>query len=410
MDDQEFDNKVRKKLANYEDVGFEPSALAGLHARLDAEGLMPWHLHYRTGISALSGFTVGVLVMMAYLYYTGATERVQQERNELLASQQEELSHLRNEIRELSNAVPDTIWITTAQQDVSNQVLLNRIAQLRRAVALSSPSENDQDHSHDTDITGSISVSTFRYAHGLQPQRLVPRDQKGVSLRAIPDNELTQHGGERDLSAKTIRDLERHYMRGIGIRIGPTVEASLGLYPQAEGSISLGLGLLADFIVSPSLSLETGAKYTRRYYEIDALNQADLPGVDQSLGEFEVAEIDSWTVEIPINLKYRYPVTTKTRLLAGVGYSPMLYYKQVFEYDYHLRQNNNFTIASIHQDENVQLYAGTLNLSVGLSYELKNKKIIETSLYYQHSLSDAGIENITPRYFGIRGVYWFKVR
>lgn len=48
---------------------------------------------------------------------------------------------------------------------------------------------------------------------------------------------------------------------------------------------------------------------------------------------------------------------------------------------------------------------------MGFVYQLKNKKILETSIFYQYSLGDLGYEGIkNPSFLGIRGVYWFTIR
>ena len=412
MDDQEFDNGIRQKLANYEEPGFDPAALSGLHARIDAVPL-PWYARYRTEFITLSGLAVCTVIMLSYLHYTTAsTERLLEQQRQLMTDQQAELIQLKKEVNQIRAANPDTIWITSTQaQPASYTVLIDRIARLERTIqSLSQVHENSQAPSsglttHTFSESPSETIST-PYTH-----RTFPREKEVESLHAVPTDQVVQDDvHEKQLSPKAIRELERHYNRGVGVRIGPTAEMSYGFYPQAEGGINVGLGVLADIILSPSLSLETGAKYARRYYQVESLNDAELPGVDQTLGEFNVAEIDTWAIEIPINLKYRSPITTKTHWLTGIGYSPVIYYKQVFEYEYFMPQNHNYTIGASHENNKVQLYAGTFNLSAGLSFTLKNKKIIETSLYYQRSLGEAGIEQVTPNYFGIRGVYWFKVR
>src|SRR5690606_35127072 len=71
------------------------------------------------------------------------------------------------------------------------------------------------------------------------------------------------------LPAKTIRELEKHNRKGIGIYAGPALDISQGVYPVGEGAADLGGGLLAEFVLSPSLSLESGVKYMFRNYHID---------------------------------------------------------------------------------------------------------------------------------------------
>jgi hypothetical protein len=53
---------------------------------------------------------------------------------------------------------------------------------------------------------------------------------------------------------------------------------------------------------------------------------------------------------------------------------------------------------------------GMLNVSLGVSNLLKNKKILETSIFYQYSLGGLGEEKNHVRLLGVRGVYWFTIR
>ncbi|MBA4056871.1 MAG: hypothetical protein C0490_19310, partial [Marivirga sp.] len=166
-------------------------------------------------------------------------------------------------------------------------------------------------------------------------------------------------------------------------------------------------------IVSPSLSLETGAKYTHRFYEItnrEALSNMQLPGVDDNLGPLVTADIDSWILEIPLSLKYRYPLSIKSHILLGAGYSSLMYTKQVFEYYHELDSDPTAQVNTTHKVEKFTLNPGMLNMSIGLSKEMKNRKVLETSLYYQHGLGKIGLEKARGNFLGIRGTYWFTIK
>jgi hypothetical protein len=227
-------------------------------------------------------------------------------------------------------------------------------------------------------------------------------------------NPALEQSTSQNLSSKTLRDLEGHYQKGIGIKVGPTMEISNGIYSYGKSQFKVSGGLLADLIVSPSLSIETGAKYMTRYYEINDPNEfakVELPAVDESLGTLKTAEMDYWVIEIPINLRYRHPISTKSHWIGGIGYSAMLYWRQVFEYEYNYSAGgDSFILGSDYESHQVAFNPGILNFSIGLSKKLKENKILETSLYYQQGLGPMGIEKIHSNFFGIRGIYWFTLR
>ena len=133
-----------------------------------------------------------------------------------------------------------------------------------------------------------------------------------------------------------------------------------------------------------------------------------LPGIDESLGELSNVDIDSWIYEMPVNIKYRYPISMKANWIAGLGYSTYLYTKQLIEYDY--QYNQSASLNSAYTINRAKVYSGTLNLMLGFNSELKNKKILETSIYYQQGLGKMGIEETIPTFVGLRGAYWFQVK
>jgi hypothetical protein len=251
--------------------------------------------------------------------------------------------------------------------------------------------------------------------HRAYSKRLKPKINEKTSMRAKPTRSgLSYSPHQKNMDTKTIRDLEDHYQKGVGIRMGPTVEFAKGNYVVGESDMSVNFGVLGDFIVSPSLSFETGIKYLKRYYELadqQDLVDSSLPGVDESIGALQKAEIDSWMLEIPVMLKYRYPLSLKSHILGGAGYSALYYWKQLFEYDYSFSGGGDaFTVGSVYETKEHSFYSGSLNITLGVSNQLKNHKTLETSLFYQRGIGSKGVEKTNANFFGIRGVYWFTLR
>ena len=107
----------------------------------------------------------------------------------------------------------------------------------------------------------------------------------------------------------------------------------------------------------------------------------------------------------------------KTAFTTSLGYSPVLFMAQDFEYDYLLTLNAgdpiNSTSVIVNTGSKInspKLYNGTINLSVGIHKILKNKDYLEISLQYKHGLTKMGFEGIQPKIAGLRTGYWFKVR
>jgi hypothetical protein len=228
-------------------------------------------------------------------------------------------------------------------------------------------------------------------------------------------NQTVSSTPEKSLSTNSIRALEKHYSHGVGIKIGPTADVFFSRYSLGNGQLSVSGGILGDFIVSPALGLETGVKYSERFYAIDdeyTLSGSTLPGVDEQLGNLQSAEIDYRMLEIPLNLKYRHPLSLKDHWIASIGYSCLVYLNEDFEYTYEFDNpsTNPTSIVSNVSTNEAKVYPGTINLSLGMSHVLKNKKIIEGVLFYNHGIGTQGIEKTRAQYFGLRGTYWFTVK
>ncbi len=420
MDDNQFDDIIKKKVGDYQEPGFDPAALSDLHYRLAADAVWPWYSRYRTELIICASLALCTLIILWNQWRLSSTEHLLLNDHQLASAKQSgQISRLQQEIEYLKTVQPDTVRVTEfGKQNLGmNKVLLNHIASLEAAL------ENYLNQSSQTKmplLTDSVKPA-LGYANANNGDtskyhtRLAPRKTEIKSARATwNEKRIDIESKQKSLSVKAIRDIEGHYQKGIGIRVGPMLDASYGMYSVgATNRVDVGGGLLADFILSPSLSVETGGKFVHRVYSISdqqEIAEKKFPAVEQDLGTPKNVDIDSWILEIPINLKYRYPLSMKSHWLAGVGLSSMLFTRQVLEYDYPFSGSTSASIYSAYTTSSPSFYSSALNFSLGLSNETKRKRIVETSLYYQYGLSDVGAEKNQQSFLGVRGVYWFKVR
>ena len=427
MDDQGFDDIIKRKVGEYEDPKFDTSSLFDFHNRMATLESVSWYSRYRTEIMIGSGILLSTLIILSGLWFMNQFQSRVLEKNKLyIQDQQKEIAKLKHEINYLKNLPPDTVHVIKfkGQPPSSDTYVLQRIADLESTILRMEelykekswyPVSSDL---ADTSVSGDNFSEVYDLTFGGSPSsRLIPIESELKSLSAEPkpiSNGNNNKAASAFFSVKTTRELEKHYRRGIGIRLGPVLELSKGFYSQGAGGIDITGGLLGDLILSPSISLETGGKFIHRFYEIgddeiSAMN-SKLPYVNADLAPVTQVDIDSWMIEIPINLKYRYPLSPTSHALAGIGYSSLLYTKQVLEYSYNLDTVTSGYITEPHTISKYRWSIGTLNISLGLSKRLKNNKILETSLYYQHGLGESGVEKTKSNFLGIRGAYWFTIK
>ena len=425
MDDNSFDNIIKGKVGEYEDPVFDASSLSAFHHRMATLGYMPWYSRYRTELTIGSGIVISTLLIIWSIWlFNSQASKALEKNNVFIEAQQEQISKLQDEINYLKSLPADTVHIIQFREQSAgiNKFVLHRITELESTILKMKKDFEVNSMSAENFSTGADSLSANSmantvfdplYTHSFT-SRLVLAEKQRKSVRAIPKPMSMPEQTLKPFSAKTVRSLEKHYHNGIGIRLGPVLEFSKGFYGQGTGGIDITGGLLGDFIVSPSFSLETGAKFIHRFYVISGDQvktiHSKLPYVNADLAPVTVADIDSWMMEFPLNLKYRYPLSTTTHGLASLGYSSLIYTKQILEYSYDLDGVPSGHITEPHTISAITRYAGSLNISLGLSKRLKNKEIIETSLYYQHGLGTAGVEKMRSNFLGIRGAYWFSIK
>ncbi len=324
---------------------------------------------------------------------------------------------LQRELVKQKATLTDTVRILEVRTESTTVYLslLKRIGELEAKLEKQSEyiltlSDPTEDHE------GSISDGRYSQSGNttIGNSRLHPRSIASKSVRAIPRERATDASEiQKRNSAKTVRDIKQHYRKGVGVRLGPSVANTFGFYDLGNGRLDFSFGLLTDLILSPSLSMETGINYTLRHYQIsksDIKDPRSFPGTDLSLGEVQNVDVESSVWEIPVNLKYRYPVSLKSNWLASVGYSIPIYSVQVIEHGYRFDPNQSATLSTSTRYNNLKAYPGTLNLSLGYCHEVKKNRILETSLIYHQGLGKHGVESTVPTYLGIRGVYYFKLK
>jgi hypothetical protein len=169
---------------------------------------------------------------------------------------------------------------------------------------------------------------------------------------------------------------------------------------------------LTNFIVSPTVSFQTGLAFNALQYGLDIENLSSYvkSNTNPELGQLIKAESRPLFLELPIAINYRQRLNYKIHLIFGAGISPHLYTTQQIEYYYSFETDNNvfLPVESGHYVKGLNLYLGTLNGSIGFSKKLNNGNKIETSLFYKKGIGTLGIEKVKAQYMGISTSYQFS--
>ncbi|MEQ9166325.1 MAG: hypothetical protein RLO12_08705 [Fulvivirga sp.] len=454
MDDSRFDDIIKNQVDEFDQVEFDPSALAGLHYKMDSSIRSSFYSRYRNEILVAAATTVIAVLILFGINHSGNNVALLQQQIADLKNQNEKVGELGNLLQESKNQqiVPaDTIRIIEYRNsnDLYYNRLVSEIDQLRRQL---NEGQNQSRLVSDTfrrDLVylgreDQVSDDILRELENGQIVQngdylfLVVDDlvvagqnpylvkRKGLTHEyRLPEYFFIWDSTSTDdqlanvepvpvqISVKKLKELEKHYQKGVGIDLGPTVSMQNGFFGSNSPFNALGGGVMIDFIMSPVWSIESGLIFNAADYEVDRENLGllNLPAPDPVYGEVDNAEITSWFVEIPATLKYRQRISQRNHLVYGAGASAFWYTKQAIEFG-HLFETSTITVPveSSYRIRQHELYFGTLNLSLGFSTSLKNNKRLEASLVYKNNLGKLGAEQIEPDFLGVKASYLFKAR
>ena len=448
MDDRNFDDWIKRKLDYYEDSSFDPAAMAAFQQQMAGYQAIPWYQAHFTHYLVAASFTLFTAVNV-YLFwpekpadqlsgYSPAPDKTYVfdsltyviEKNNtrhtlaidsLTAYYQQQLhtqSHVSD--KETNRADENGRWYAGRSSEMPAEVY--ETLKSRGLIQ----EENGQVY-----ITSEPAPSAQRFT--FQHRNPVIAD-----VYEEPDAEVsafTWHSPEKkvatkkrvsnQVSSKTLKLIEKHYSRGIGIALAPHAEVAGSMFSQGDGTVQPRLGVTADWILSPSLSVETGATYSN---VANTFNKESLmpimPGINYGLGDLENVRITNKLVSAPVALKYRQWISEKNQAIIKGGYTPYFSLEENREYSYdidfagggypgggpHGGAPDRRRITEVEKSTGIAYYGGTWTVAAGINHQLKKRHSIEASAFYEKSLGIVGQQNLTLSMAGLKVAYWFGLR
>ncbi len=426
MDDQHFDQQIKKQLESYVGPDFDPTALSDLRCRLASVTMLPWYVRYRTELLVVAALLLFTLFNVLWQTHTD------QNRDQELVRAMDSLKLSQQTITTLREQL--AAQASTASESASEKAKGSAVASASFSpetddwsVLLERASRNDPDaqaflrqvadmlRSENTTVQPDrptspnlprLSSASYHFPWA------VPSDSTQTTVGSVAKESGKTDQPKKRVSAATARALKKHNQRGIGLRLGPVAGLSGVYYSSRPPSVNVVGGLLADWVLSPALSVETGAVYAPREFDQKATAALrNLPGIDESLGQLEEVDIASQVIQFPLNLKLYLPLSGRTEGVVSTGYSFLLYLHQDLEYSYTpATDSQRQGFKSVFEQSKHRFYPGTVNVTVGTSTLLENQGRLEFSLRYQYGLGLTGLEQVKASTLGLRTAYWFTVR
>ncbi|MBL3654546.1 outer membrane beta-barrel protein [Fulvivirga sediminis] len=447
MDDNKFDEYIRNKVESYKDTHQDEGALAAFRARMDGVHYVPWYVRYKDFMRvAASVVLISLLNFGLYSFYHNqdndelrealASLRQNIDENEKLKT---ELSYWQNQAQSTAVLTSDTVYI---EKEIIKHVPVYAMSQgsmgrNQNKILLGTDSEiSDELKSFLTryslasaDAHGNIYLN---YSNEINPSSVsrkgayLPVYQGFHSSRiAMVDPGSTEVNMDRNNRHKTsiakMRELEKHRMKGVGFQYGPQIGVHKLGVDKGSGNVGAMAGIDAEFIFSPAIRLETGARYVHNSYVVNDIGSLgndlfNYPAVDQDIGELTRIKTQSNILAFPIHLKYNLPLSENRYLFVSSGISPMLYlnqkFKYIYAYSYDKGGEDDFRveIEASKFYEKQAMFLGTVDAALGVEKILKNKSHLLVSLFYQHGISTLGNEERNINMLGLQTALRFRVK
>lgn len=465
MDDNRFDKKIKEKVENYRDEQFDEHALAGLHQRMAGISYQPWYAPYKKAAGyAAAAVLISLLNFGLFAYFHSDRDQ------ELMAS----INELKQDLGNYEKLKRDYESLRLTKNEVEVQTQTDTVYVYKEFVggslygnshnannglkainvAYHTPVGGEQTYARREDIRlGKVEeLSTevkdflaqydlayigeddhvYLQYHNRDDAQFVAR--KGYdapftlnnSTIALASVDIAEQEGKaldkhkkHPLSAKVLRDIEKQRMNGIGFQYGPEIDILKLSSDRGAGKPGIAVGMKAEFILSPSFRVETGAKYSFTEYVVKNPSKlgddlSAFPGQNESIGKLHQIEQTTHALLLPVHLKYYHPVARDRYIFASIGASPQMHLLQQFEYEYeyeYTTSENDFSVdieASKRFDDG-KIYAGTLDFSLGIEKKLKNHSILQLSAFYNRGIGKLGMEESELAMVGLRSALKFRI-
>ncbi len=193
-----------------------------------------------------------------------------------------------------------------------------------------------------------------------------------------------------------------------------------------SNSSSWLLGLSNELEVNSRWSLNLGAAYTRKSYNVsesaDKSLEVDFPviaatlEIDTNLSTFsqdffesQLSQVQSDLIEIFVGANYRLSTGLRNRFFIQGGVSSYLFLKQEFIQDYRAVNAQGaatrlLATLNLEENSNQAFWSSSLNLGIGWEHKLTSRTKVQFIPYFKLGLRDIGKENTRLDSYGIRSL------
>lgn len=436
MDEQSFDKFIKDKLDHYEDPAVDESAFAAFKGSLTARSAKSWsRLSTAIIIASATLFTV---VNTFIAWHRVSVNKVHADhvlrmQNSRLDSLSAIIMELRHSLAERSSSSDRNVNRRNTHSDNMDPHRTRVVEHLNHGLFLDTTDDINSEgltallrqkmvvikgnriflnkemivnHNYDAIVS---------QVRDLSPVELHGSDQLVAIDSPSSKKSLLSHADHKT-SAKFQNALEKHYFKGLGISVGPHVDGAMGLFRFGDGQFTPRVGLAANWIISPRLSIETSVDYaTAKYILRNNYDQLPLATYDTYYGNPTSVVSTTRLLSAPVGIKYRQWLSEKNQFFIKAGYSPYFCIGSQYETSYNIIMHHGYdaddtrTISQLQRTTGSRFYGGTGSLTVGLTRNVFAKNKLDIGFFYERSLGGVGVEKNDLQLIGLRTAFWWKV-
>jgi hypothetical protein len=437
MDEHSFDEFIKRKVGDYEDPSYDEGAFASLDKRLTSFQRISWYKQYRTEVVVISSL---ILFTMLNTFITASLVGSKSENNAehqtaviVNNKNMDSLTAIIHDLHLKNETLADELKYVKSGKEINNfasagynrsrsQATIMKIDENYASASDANKEKLDRSIVDDRQVESNKSfiVDNNNEGYAITP---VTRALNQFTSRPIvfyapvlkPNSKSPRENiHNKNISAKIKNDIEKHYFAGIGVNVAPHVDGVLNVFNKSRSEFTPRVGVTADWVVSPRLSIETSVDYfATKLILTDHFERCDLPDHNDYWGPVGRATVSTRTLSSPISIKYRQWISPKNELIVRSTFTPYYALNQKIKTDYlggpYTGRGDDSSISKIQRNEVMNYYTSTAKLSIGIQHLVKERQKLEGSLFYERSLQEIHRHN-SMQLYGISLSYWYNLR
>ncbi|MBS1599192.1 MAG: outer membrane beta-barrel protein [Bacteroidetes bacterium] len=215
------------------------------------------------------------------------------------------------------------------------------------------------------------------------------------SLSKITSNTNNNAAQQKNQSLRINRSLK------IGLMAGPDITL---VHSANGGRFSGNFGLTIGYQFAKRLSINTGIIYTKKYYASQGGNfhaPSDWQSYPNTKLDYVTGDCSMW--EIPLSLRYDFPMGPKISYFVNGGLSSYLMKNE--SYDIYYRTGNWGPTPSYVKtwsgNSNKKYWVSVLNLSAGIEHQFSKSFSLQAEPFVKIPLTGVGIGNLQLNSYGV---------